>query len=105
MKDAADPKLKRLQKAAVGVLDDIKGELYADMVAQLQQGELLREAIDRPPLPTWVAHMEDLCGELRFDSRQSVVPIAIGGKVTLVIVDTGTHRMVMDTKMAAALGL
>ncbi len=33
------------------------------------------------------------------------MPITIGGKVTLAIVDTGAHRTVMDTKMAAALGL
>ncbi len=105
MRDSDDPELKRVQEAAVGALGDVKGGLYADMVAQLQQGELLGEAIDRPPLPMWAAHMEDLRGELRFDSTQYVVPIAIGGKVTLAIVDTGAHRTVMDTKMAAVLGL
>ncbi len=54
----------------MGALGDVKGELYADMVAQLQQGKLLGEAIDQPPLPTWAMHMEDLRGELRFQSTQ-----------------------------------
>ncbi len=42
---------------------------------------------------------------MRFDSSQYICPVAVNGKVTLSIVDTGAHRMVIDLKMAQKLGL
>ncbi len=35
MKDVADQKLKRLRNAAIGVLGDAKGDVYASTIARL----------------------------------------------------------------------
>ncbi len=35
MRDVADPELKRLRDAAIGVLGDAKGDVYASTVARL----------------------------------------------------------------------
>ena len=105
MKDASDPELKRLRDAAVGALGDAGGELFAAVVSQLQQEHRHARAIERPALPDWAQGMDDVRGELRFDDTQYVCPIAVGGKITLCIVDTGAHRTVLDTRMAQLLGL
>ena len=56
-------------------------------------------------MPEWAKTMDNLRGELRFDDTQYVCPIAVGGKLTLCIVDTGAHRTVLDSSMAQLLGL
>jgi hypothetical protein len=102
MRDA-DKEMKRLRTTAVGALGAERGEYFATMVGQLQRaGE---GAIDRPPAPDWAAQLQDRRGELRFDATQYVCPVGVNGRLTLSIVDTGAHRTVLDTRMAALLGL
>ncbi len=59
----------------------------------------------RPPMPEWATHLQDQRGDVRFDASQYICPVAVNGKLTLSIVDTGAHRTVIDLKMAGKLGL
>lgn len=56
-------------------------------------------------VPEWAAKMEDKRDLLRWDNSQYVGHLGVNNSLIYCIVDTGAHRTVIDTKMAAALKL
>ena len=58
-----------------------------------------------PPPPQWAKGLEDLRHVLRWDDTQYICNLGVGNKLIHAIVDTGAHRTVIDSKMAAHLGL
>ncbi len=61
--------------------------------------------IEPPPVPEWACGADDLRHLLCWDNTQYIVNLVVNDRLITGIVDTGAHRMVIDTKMAETLGL
>lgn len=60
---------------------------------------------EQVPLPDWAKELADFRHLLGCDGSQTLATIAVNGRVSLAIVDTGAHRTVMSPDFAEALGL
>jgi hypothetical protein len=94
---------KRLKMDIANLIGVDKCEQVLELVGQLRGNQ------DRPPtlcsVPDWATKLEDLRNQLHWDESQYVGHLGINGALVYCILDTGAHRTVIDTKMAAALKL
>lgn len=80
-----------------------RGEKLLELMGELAGNKAAPKIICG--IPDWGADLTDMRHLLRWDSSQYIGHLGVAGALVYCIVDTGAHRTVIDTKMAAALRL
>lgn len=94
---------KRLKMDVANLLGPDKCEQLMELIGQLKESQDKTRTMCS--IPEWAAKLKDSRDQLHWDESQYVGHLGINGALIYCILDTGAHRTVIDTKMAAALRL